>query len=47
MQFAFTISQNDAHFRAIYEKRINAGKHHKATLSFVVADLAEDRLFSL
>ena len=39
MQIAFTISQNDAHFRAIYEKHVNAGKHHKVALSFVVADL--------
>ena len=39
MQIAFTISQNDDHFKAIYEKHINAGKHHKVALSFVVADL--------
>ena len=39
MQIAFTISQNDAHFKSVYEKHINAGKHHKVALSFVVADL--------
>lgn len=41
MQISFTISRNDAHFKAIYEKHINAGKHHKVALSFVAANLIE------
>lgn len=36
MQIAFTISQNDAYFKAVYDKQMNANKHHKVALSFVV-----------
>jgi len=40
-QIAFTTSQNDPYFKAIYEKHINANKHHKVALSYVFAALLE------
>jgi len=40
-QIAFTISQNDPYFKAIYEKHINAKKPHKVALSFVFAALLQ------
>ena len=41
MQIAFTISQNDAYFKAVYDRQMNANKHHKVALTFVVEKLLE------
>ena len=41
MQIAFTISQNDAYFKAVYDKQMKANKHHKVALSHVVAKFLE------
>lgn len=41
MQIAFTISQNDAYFKAVYDRQMNANKHHNVALSFVVEKLLE------
>lgn len=41
MQIAFTISQNDGHFKSVYDRHVNAGKHHKVALSYVVANFLE------
>ncbi len=37
-QLAFCISRNDDHFRTVYERQINRGKHHNVALSYVMAD---------
>ena len=39
MQIAFTISQNDAYFKAIYDRQMEANKHHKVALSYVIEKL--------
>lgn len=41
MQISFTISQNDAYFKAIYDKQIKANKHHKVALSHVAEKFLE------
>lgn len=41
MQIAFTISQNDPYFKAIYDSQIKANKHHRVALSHVVEKLLE------
>jgi len=41
MQLAFTVSQNDPYFKAVYDKQIRASKHHKVALSHVVAKILE------
>lgn len=41
MQIVFTISQNDAYFKAIYDSQIKAGKHHKVALSHVIEKLLD------
>ena len=41
MQIAFTISQNDAYFKSVYDRQIAANKHHKVALSHVVEKLLD------
>jgi len=41
MQLAFTVSQNDEYFKSVYEKQIDAGKHHKVALSHVIGKILE------
>ena len=41
MQISFTISRNDAYFKAIYDKQMKANKHHKVALSHVAEKLLE------
>lgn len=40
-QLAFTISQNDPFFKAIYDKHMAANKHHNVALSFVIEKFLE------
>ena len=41
MRISFTISQNDAYFKSIYDKQIKANKHHRVALSYVAEKLLD------